>query len=225
MRSWTSPRTGPESESGMGPAKNQAVPRSIRRTASRPQLRAMSVALDDQGEIVPSRGTTRREGPVPGPADGPYSSRRARTALSRSRSGRSVSTKCQCSEAVTRRERWISARRELSFSSRNAETAVQPRSLRINDMKRAGKARLYRNASASQDPASVAPAELGVHQRAAQVHRRARLHARRAQVDLHPPREVLLRIHLELAGAAQQARRHPDVAHEQPVGVCGKAPA
>ena len=34
------------------------TPRSMRATAPRPQLRAMSVAFDDHGEIVPSRGTT-----------------------------------------------------------------------------------------------------------------------------------------------------------------------
>ena len=36
----------------------KTVPRSTRRTKSRLQSRAMSVALDDQGEIVPSRGAT-----------------------------------------------------------------------------------------------------------------------------------------------------------------------
>ena len=34
------------------------MPRSMRRTASSPHTRAMSVALLDQGEMVPKRGTT-----------------------------------------------------------------------------------------------------------------------------------------------------------------------
>jgi len=37
---------------------HQATPRSMRPTAGRPQCFAMSVAFDDQGEIVPSRGVT-----------------------------------------------------------------------------------------------------------------------------------------------------------------------
>ena len=36
-----------------------ASPRSIRRSASSPQLRAISVAFDDHGEMVPKRGSTR----------------------------------------------------------------------------------------------------------------------------------------------------------------------
>ena len=40
-----------------------AMPRSMRATADRPQLRAMSVAFDDHGEIVPGRGTTSRSAP------------------------------------------------------------------------------------------------------------------------------------------------------------------
>jgi hypothetical protein len=41
----------------------QATPRSSRRTAARPQLCAMSVALLDQGEMVPKRGTTSSTSP------------------------------------------------------------------------------------------------------------------------------------------------------------------
>ena len=40
-------------------AKLKRTPRSTRRTAASPQLRAISVALLDQGEIVPVRGTTQ----------------------------------------------------------------------------------------------------------------------------------------------------------------------
>ena len=40
------------------PSRWKTVPRSMRRTKSRPHSRAMSVALDDHGEIVPNRGVT-----------------------------------------------------------------------------------------------------------------------------------------------------------------------
>ena len=40
------------------PPTSNATPRSMRATAPSPQLRAMSVAFDDHGEIVPRRGTT-----------------------------------------------------------------------------------------------------------------------------------------------------------------------
>ena len=45
-----------------------ALPRSMRATASRPQTCAMSVAFDDQGEIVPGRGTVSSS--CPGPSGG-----------------------------------------------------------------------------------------------------------------------------------------------------------
>ena len=44
-------------------AIRNATPRSMRRTAASPQLRAMSVAFDDHGEIVPGRGTTSSSAP------------------------------------------------------------------------------------------------------------------------------------------------------------------
>ena len=41
------------------------MPRSMRSMAERAQTRAMSVALLDQGEIVPARGTTNSCSPSP----------------------------------------------------------------------------------------------------------------------------------------------------------------
>jgi len=46
------------------------MPRSMRRTGSSPHTRAMSVALLDQGEMVPARGTTSTRSPGPSPAGG-----------------------------------------------------------------------------------------------------------------------------------------------------------
>ena len=71
-----------------------ALPRSMRRTASRPQTCAMSVALDDQGETVPGRGTVSRRRPSgAGFALASKSSRRSRTAPLGSGELRIVSTK------------------------------------------------------------------------------------------------------------------------------------
>jgi len=44
-------------------AKYQATPRSRRTTFFRPQLCAMSVALEDHGDTVPKRGRTTRSSP------------------------------------------------------------------------------------------------------------------------------------------------------------------
>ncbi len=64
----------------------------------------MSVAFDDQGEIVPSRGVTRTSRPPPGRATAggrasvpahPYVTRRSRTVRSAVEGSRVVSTKCQ----------------------------------------------------------------------------------------------------------------------------------
>jgi len=53
------------------PATWKAVPRSTRRTRpSSPHWRAMSVALEDQGEIVPRRGVTRTIWARRGSSDG-----------------------------------------------------------------------------------------------------------------------------------------------------------
>ena len=40
------------------------MPRSMRRTFARPQLRAMSVAFDDQGYNVPTRGVMSINAPL-----------------------------------------------------------------------------------------------------------------------------------------------------------------
>ena len=56
MRSYNAPSAGAAIPSP--PETTQRVPRSTRRTRSRPQLRTMSVALLDHGDIVPARGMT-----------------------------------------------------------------------------------------------------------------------------------------------------------------------
>src|SRR6266581_6812950 len=214
-----SPRIRGNSESSAcPPEKNHAMPRSTRRTASRPHRRAISVAFDDHGEIVPTRGTLSSMRPSPAGAGSPCCSRRSSTAVSRAASTRSTSTKCQCSAAVTRTDRWIVARRELSLSNRKAETARLPRSLRINDMRRAGKVRLYRTLAPAN---SVAAAELGILQSACKRERRARLHAQGAKLDLHPPGQVFLWIHFDLSRAVQEARRQSNLANEEPIGIRG----
>src|SRR6266571_5902021 len=218
MRSWMSPRTRCKSESSEGPEKNHATPRSMRRTASRPQRRAISLAFDDHGEMVPRRGTLSSMRPPPAGAGSPYCSRRSSAPLSRDSSGRSASTKCQYSAAAIRTDPWDVARRELSLSSRKAETARLPRSLRINDMKRAGKVRLYRTLAPAN---SVAAAELGILQSACKRERRARLHAQGAKLDLHPPGQVFLWIHFDLSRAVQEARRQSNLANEEPIGIRG----
>src|SRR5438093_1153275 len=211
-----SPKIRYRSESGEAPEKNHATPRSMRRTASRPQRRAISLAFDDHGEMVPRRGTLSSMRPPPAGAGSPYCSRRSSTSVSRGSSVRSASTKCQYSAAVIRTDPWELARRELSLSSRKAETARLPRSLRINDMKRAGKVQLYRTLLLLN---SIAAAELGILQGAAERERRARLHALRANLDLHTPGQVFLGIHFALSRAGQQACRHSDLANEDAIGV------
>ena len=62
MRSWSRPEPASDRRilQGSPPewAIDHATPRSMRDTLSRPQWRAMSVALLDHGEIVPGRGAT-----------------------------------------------------------------------------------------------------------------------------------------------------------------------
>src|SRR6266705_78619 len=225
-----SPRIRCNSESSARPPeKNHAVPRSTRRTASRPHRRAISVAFDDHGEMVPRRGTLSSMRPSPARAGSPYCSRRSSTSVSRAASGRSASTKCQCSAATAWTDCWIVARRELTLSSRNAETARLPRNLRINDMSVPVKCDYTGSPSQSRadlDPgSSVAAAELGILRGSGNRERRARLHAPGAKLDLHPPGQVLLGIHFALARAVQQARRHSNLANEDPIGIGGHAAA
>ena len=59
MRSCSSDAHCARSLSCRLPETYTAMPRSMRSTPSRPQLWAMSVALDDQGEIVPMRGVIK----------------------------------------------------------------------------------------------------------------------------------------------------------------------
>src|SRR5207245_2576844 len=190
----------------------------MRRTASSPHRRAISVALEDQGEMVAKRGKLSSMRPCPADAGSPYWNRRCSTSVSRASSARSVSTKCQYSAAAIRTDPWDVARRELSLSSRNAEAARLPRSLSINDMRRAGKAQLYRTLDRAK---SVAAAELGILQSAGDREHRARLHALGAKLDLHPPGQVFLGIHLHLSRGVQEARRHSNLANEESIGVRG----
>ena len=69
MRSCSSAPTRSRSIFSLEETENR-MPRSILRTPPSPQLRAMSVALDDHGEMVPSRGTTRNSSPAGSPAGG-----------------------------------------------------------------------------------------------------------------------------------------------------------
>jgi hypothetical protein len=79
----------------------KAVPRSMRFTAAKPQFRAMSVALELQGEIVPRRGVTssRRTGGRGGQRRGMPSRSAQPGDCSSADSARSSSTKYQCSAA------------------------------------------------------------------------------------------------------------------------------
>src|SRR5581483_9406947 len=106
------------------------MPRSIRCTASsRPQTCAISVALLDQGEIVPSRGTTRRVSPtaaVEAPIRGPYVRRRSRTSRSAGVRARFRSAKWtnRVSRALTAGSRACSLDRSLAI--RKADSAGAP---------------------------------------------------------------------------------------------------
>ena len=61
MRSCSSDAHCARSLSCRLPETYTAMPRSMRSTPSKPQLCTMSVALDDQGEIVPMRGVTKNK--------------------------------------------------------------------------------------------------------------------------------------------------------------------
>src|SRR2546425_12879944 len=68
---------------------------------------------------------------------------------------------------------------------------------------------------------SVAAAKLGILQSAGDREHRARLHALGAKLDLHPPGQVFLGIHLHLSRGVQEARRHSNLANEESIGVRG----
>ena len=66
IRSWSGAASAASDSPGAcarRPRLPQDLPRSMRRTQSRPQTWAMSVALLDQGEIVPRRGTVQQAMP------------------------------------------------------------------------------------------------------------------------------------------------------------------
>ena len=113
------------------------MPRSMRVTAVRPQLCAMSVAFDDQGEIVPGRGTTSNRVPVAAvslPASGPYVKSRSSVVRSEPASGRRSSTKCQYVAAMPA-IRWTECVWERLCSSlarRNGVSAGRPANERIS---------------------------------------------------------------------------------------------
>ena len=80
MRSYNAPSAG--SAMSFTPDRIQRVPRSTRRTRSKPQLWTISVALLDHGEIVPARGMTRaRALPGRSPGYGPCGAGRRGTGL------------------------------------------------------------------------------------------------------------------------------------------------
>src|SRR5580658_54287 len=106
------------------------MPRSMRRTALRPHTCAMSLALLDQGEMVPMRGTVSSVSPcmLAGAAPrGPYSSSVSSTARACSPSGSARSTKwTKCAvSALTAGSSAVT--RSSSLARRNAESAAEPR--------------------------------------------------------------------------------------------------
>ena len=134
MRSYSGSSAGPATPSG--PNTSQSVPRSTLRTGANPQFPAMSVALLDHGEMVPSRGMTRTRRALAGSGgawspecgivrtDG--SSNRPRAVSSSSSSGTAASTKY-----ADHAERSVIAgcsRRSVAsiFSSRNSGSAAGP---------------------------------------------------------------------------------------------------
>ena len=107
--------------------------RSMRITLAKPHWRAMSVAFDDHGEIVPSRGTTSNC--VPGGTCGDAGMAASRS-TSRSRSsaasGAASSTKYQYSAASPLSFGSASAAERERRARREEESAAAPRSLRIS---------------------------------------------------------------------------------------------
>ena len=127
-------------------------------TASRPQLRAISVALDDQGESVPGRGTTTSvvwDEAVAPAASGPYVNSRSsvsRSALSRERD---TSTKCLKVAVISamRCEGRAALRPCRSLARRNFDSPGRPANERISDIafREAPKARLYASANTGRE--------------------------------------------------------------------------
>src|SRR5258708_22480234 len=103
----------------------------MRRTPERPQLIAMSVALEDHGEIVPRRGTTRNGGATGGAAGGwPSSSNLSRMRRSAGSRARSHSAKWRNSAATARTPGSAFCSAERSLARRNSDSARAPRSCR-----------------------------------------------------------------------------------------------
>jgi hypothetical protein len=96
MRSWSS-----GSAAARSPLAStwKAVPRSMRVTAAKPHWRAISVAFDDQGEMVPRRGVTSLSVPAGAFPAGCAPSRSVRRSRSAAANGALSSTKYQCSAA------------------------------------------------------------------------------------------------------------------------------
>ena len=112
----------------------KVVPRSMRVTAAKPHWRAISVAFDDQGEMVPRRGVTSFSVPAGSLPAGCAPSRSCSRARSAAASGAFSSTKYQCSAASP----FSLGRADWTFRVRRArrlaEKAAAPRSLRTSDM-------------------------------------------------------------------------------------------
>ena len=110
------------------PESDTAMPRSMRSMCAKPQLCAMSVALDDHGEIVPMRGVIKKRLCV---ASGVFTrsaeSKAFNCNASASDSGASDATKYQYSLAIA----FSGSPSDWAFCSnllmRKAESAVSPR--------------------------------------------------------------------------------------------------
>ena len=104
------------------------MPRSTRRTLSRPQLCTISVALLDHGEIVPGRGTTTRRVPCRSAMDcgAPYSSSCSNSRSSTSDSGSISSARCRKSAYSPMTAGTRSWHCASSLSRRNSEWAGLP---------------------------------------------------------------------------------------------------
>ena len=106
----------------------------MRSTAARPQLRAMSVAFDDHGEIVPGRGTHEQQlAGVVGARVARAVSQQAleRVALGGASAARDVRRNASRRRRRRRRRgRAGRARAQRSLATRNGDSALRPRSER-----------------------------------------------------------------------------------------------